>query len=76
MRFVDHVYLGRTQRERKPNDILVDEYSKMFESRISAGATEKLAGCAEVNAYVIAWSYGMEGHAQKCLAGEHFNTSS
>ena len=68
MRFVDHVYLGRTQRERKPNDILVDEYSKMFESRISAGATEKLAGSAEVNAHVIAWSYDLEGHAQKCLA--------
>ena len=30
------------KRERKANDILVDEYSKMFESRISAAATEKV----------------------------------
>ena len=42
--FLDHVYLGCTQRECKPNEIIIEEYTKMFESRISAGATEKLPG--------------------------------
>ena len=41
---LDHIYLGCTQRECKPNEIIVDEYRKMFESRIAAGATEKLPG--------------------------------
>ena len=39
--FLDHENLGCTQRECTPNDIIIDEYRKMFESRISAGATEK-----------------------------------
>ena len=42
--FLDHVYLGRTQRECKPNEIIIEEYTKMFESRVSAAATEKLPG--------------------------------
>ena len=40
--FLDRVYLGFTQRECKPNSSVVDGYRKMFESRMSAGATEKL----------------------------------
>ena len=42
--FLDHVYLGCTQREFKPNDQIIGQYKKLFESRISAGATEKLPG--------------------------------
>ena len=42
--FLDHVYLGCTQRECKPNEFTTKEYREMFESRISAGATEKLPG--------------------------------
>ena len=30
--FLDHVYLGYTQRECKLNENFVDEYRKMFES--------------------------------------------
>ena len=41
---LDHVYLGCTQRARKPNEIIVEQHTKMFESRIPAGATEKLPG--------------------------------
>ena len=37
----------------------------MFESRISAGATEKLP-CSE-NLRSSSWSYDMEGHAKKCV---------
>ena len=37
----------------------------MFESRISAGATEKLP-CSG-NLRISSWSYDMEGHAEKCV---------
>ena len=41
--FLDHIYLGCTQRECKPNEISFEQhYKEMFESRISAGASEKL----------------------------------
>ena len=42
--FLDHVYSGSTQRECKSNESIVDEYRKMFASRISAWATCKLVG--------------------------------
>ena len=42
--FLDHVYLGCTQREWKPNENVVCQYTEMFESRISAAANEKLTG--------------------------------
>ena len=38
--FLEHVYLGCTQRECKPNEKIIGQYNKMFESRISAEATE------------------------------------
>ena len=39
----------------------------MFESRISAGATEQLPGWAKPHAKMVAWSYDMEGDARKCV---------
>ena len=42
--FLDHVYLGCTERECKVNEKVIDQYREMFESRISAAATEKLLG--------------------------------
>ena len=30
--FLDHVYLECTQRERKPNESIIEQYTKMFES--------------------------------------------
>ena len=36
--FLDHVYLGCTQRECKPNEKIIGHYNEMFESRISAGS--------------------------------------
>ena len=35
--FLDHSYLGLTQREFKPNETIIEQYKKMFESRTSAG---------------------------------------
>ena len=37
----------------------------MFESRISAGATEKLPGSENLS--ISSWSHDMEGHAKKCV---------
>ena len=46
-------------------DALKDSYRTMFESRISAGATEKLP--RSENLHIFSWSYDMEGHAKKCV---------
>ena len=61
--FLDHVYLGRTQCECKPNETIIEQKTKM--SRVSAGATEKLPW-QKPHAKTVAWSYDMEGHAQNC----------
>ena len=39
--FLDHVYLGCTLRKCETRKDAVDNYRAMFESRISAGETEK-----------------------------------
>ena len=40
--FLDHVYLGCTQRQCEMSKDIVNNYRTMFESRISAGGLEKL----------------------------------
>ena len=40
--FLDHVYLGCTQRQCEVSQDIVDNYRTMFESRISAGGVERL----------------------------------
>ena len=62
--FLDHVYLGCTQRQCEISKDIVDNYRAMFESRISAVATEK-SPCSE-NLRISWWSYDMECHAKKC----------
>ena len=63
--FLDHVYLGCTQRQCDISKDIVDNYRAMFESRISAGAPEKLP-CSE-NLRISSWSCDMEGHAKNCV---------
>ena len=58
--FLDHVYLGCTQRECKPNEKFIGQYSKMIESL-------KIPGCNKPRAKTSAWSCDMEGHARKCV---------
>ena len=65
--FLDHVSLGCTQRECKPNEIIIEQHREMFDSRISATATEKLPGWEKPHAKAVVWSQDMEGHAQKCV---------
>ena len=63
--FLDLVYLECTQRHCETRKHIVDNYSAMFESRISAGATVKLPSSENPN--VSTRSYDMEGHAMKCV---------
>ena len=63
--FLEHVYLGCTQRECKSNERIIDEYRNMLESRISAAATEKLLGWENSHAKTVTWSCDMEGHEKK-----------
>ena len=63
--FLDPVYLVCTQRQCEISKDIADNYRAMFESRISAGATEKLP-CSE-NLRISSWSHDMEGHAKKCV---------
>ena len=65
--FLDHGYLGCTQRECKPNETIIEQIKKMFESRYSAGATEKIPVCESFHVQTVAWSYDQKGHAQKCV---------
>ena len=65
--FLHHIFLECTQRECKPNEIIFDELTKMFESRFSAGATENLSRWEEPHEKTVAWSYDVEGHARKCV---------
>ena len=63
--FLDHVCLGCTQRNCEISKDIVDNYRTMFESRISAGGTEKLP--YSENLRISSWSYDMAGHAKKCV---------
>ena len=56
-----------TQRECKPSEIVAEKYTKMFESRVSSGAPEKLPGWEKPHAKTVAWSYDVEGDARKCV---------
>ena len=63
--FLDHVYLGCTRRQCEISKDIYDNYRTMFESRISAGGTEKLP--YSENLRFSSWSHDMEGHAKKCV---------
>ena len=63
--FLDHVYLGCTQRQCEVSQNIVDNYRTMFESRISSGGLEKLP--FSQNNRISSWSYDMVGHAKKCV---------
>ena len=61
--FLDHVYLGCTQRQCEISKDFVDNYRTMFESRISAERVEKLP--VPQNLRISSWSYDMAGHAKQ-----------
>ena len=47
--YLDQLYWGCSQRQCKPDETIIDKYRKIFESRISPGATEKIAGRTETS---------------------------
>ena len=56
--FLEHVYLGCTQRQCEVSKDIVDNYRTMFESRMSAGATEKITMLGKsAYLFVVIW-YG------------------
>ena len=63
--FLDHVYLGCTQRQCETSKDTVDNYRTMFESRISAGGLEKLPFSQNIR--ISSSSCDMVGHAKKCV---------
>ena len=63
--FLGHVYQGCTQRKCEISKDIVDNYRAMFESRISAGRSEKLP--YPQNLRTSSWSYDMAGQAKKCV---------
>ena len=63
--FFDHENLDCSQRQSEISKYIVDSYRTMFESRISAGGTDKLP--YSENFRISSWSYDMEGHAKKCV---------
>ena len=65
--FLDHVCLGCTERECQTSKDIAENYRNKFESKISAGATEKLFYSEKLGANMSSWSYDMEGHAKKCV---------
>ena len=67
--FLDHVYLGCTQRECQIRKDIVDNYRSMFESMIfcwGIGKLPKTKTQENLKAETISsWSYDMEGYAKK-----------
>ena len=63
--FLDHAYLGCTQRQCEIRKNTVDNHRTMFESRISTVRVEKLP--FPQNLRISSWSYDMAGHAKKCV---------
>ena len=61
--FLDHVYLGCTQRQCQISKDIVDNWKTMFESRISAEGVEKLR--FPQNFRISPWSYDIARHAKK-----------
>ena len=63
--FLDHVFLGCTQRQCQTSKDTVDNYRTMFESRISAERVEKLP--FPQNLCISSRSHDIAGYAKKCV---------
>ena len=56
--FLDHVYFGCTQRKCEISKDIVDKYRTMFESRSSAGGTEKTTTLGKSSHFFVVLRYG------------------
>ena len=64
--FLDHVFLGCTQRQCEISKNIVDNYRTMFESQNFRGRSREITMVTQ-NLRFSSWSYDMEGHAKKCV---------
>ena len=60
------MYLGCTQRECKPNEAIFEQYTKNVRVTYFCRINRKLPGWQNPHAHTVAWSFYVEGHAQKC----------
>ena len=73
--FLDHknIHLGCTRRESKQNETVIEECEKMFESRVSAGATENYQDgrnlTQKLSHGLTTWKDMRKSHAKKCVEG-------
>ena len=56
--FLDHVYLGCTQRQCEISKDIVDNYRTMFESRISAGSNREITMLGKSSYFFVVVRYG------------------
>ena len=63
--FLDHVYLGCTQRQCEVSQDILDNYRTMFESRISA-VEQKSFHSLKIFVF-SSWSYDIAGNEKKCV---------
>ena len=64
--FLDHMYLGCTQRECKPNEIIIEEYTeKCWDSEFLLEQLKNYQGRRKPHAKTVAWSHDVGGHAKK-----------
>ena len=54
--FLDHENFGCALRDCNPNETTIEQWKEMFESRIAAGATQKLPGWKKPHAQTVAWT--------------------
>ena len=66
--FLDHVYLGWTQRQCEISKDIVVNYRTLFESRISTGGSEQLP--YSENFRISSWSYYKESHDKESSCEE------
>ena len=65
--FLDNVYLGCTQRECKPNEAIIKKYTKSSNHVLLLEQQRNCRDGKNHHAQTVAWSYDMEGRAQKCV---------
>ena len=56
--FIDHAYLGCSQRQCTISKDMFDKYRNMFESKISAGAMEKITMLGKSVYFLVVLRYG------------------
>ena len=67
--FLDHVYLGCTQRQCQISKDIVDNYRTMFESRISAGVNWKTLILWEFSYFFVVLWYGRSCEESEEMCG-------